>query len=225
MTLPDPFRPSDRVAILVDGENLGPAHHPAIRQQGRAAGHLAVFHVYGNAHQLTGWEGRPGVRVVHSGTGKCATDLLLCVEAMELVLRDGIRSVVLASSDGDFVHLVRALCRLGVTVLGLGEAKTPAAYRTACSTFEQLAPTTEATGGKLDDQILETLKGQSTRTGMTVQAFAQRMKQRHDVSKTDLPEGDWHAYFSNRLNAYTVDPRGPDARVRLLSKTPSPTPA
>ncbi|XZQ28139.1 NYN domain-containing protein [Rhodobacter capsulatus] len=82
------------------------------------------------------WQGGPeGFRLMHAGTGKNASDLLLALDAMELALREGVTRFVIASSDRDFSHLAQRLREYGRQVTGIGETKTPQIFRDACETF------------------------------------------------------------------------------------------
>lgn len=134
-----------RLALLVDGDNVS----PQIAQQitaGLRGRMRAIRRIYGNAAQAKGWDAQPGFRLIHSGTGKNATDLLLCIDALDLFNRGRLDTPVLVSSDGDFSHLVHHLRECGVQVIGMGEAKTPQAMRAACDQFVDLhLPHTPAT--------------------------------------------------------------------------------
>jgi hypothetical protein len=226
-----------RVAVLVDGDNIGAQHAGAILNIGRHEGQVDVARVYGDASKAVGWHAALGFRFVHSGTGKNATDLLLAVEAMELALCGGVASFVIASSDADFGHLAHRLRERGLTVVGAGEAKTTQLYRASCSRFELLpgavacqakatatAPVAAppavkvATGGPsgLDVKIKAIIAAHSTkRQGMRIADLAPRMHTEHGVKISTFPERTWRAYFAARDALYDLDPRGPEAKVRF----------
>lgn len=143
MTLPfqdlaAPVAPKTRLALCIDGENLSAALAGQIITRALGFGQPAIRRVYGNAAQLPQWDAAPGFRLVHSGKGKNATDLLLTVEAMALI-HDGLAdALVIASSDRDFSHLATHLRERGTPVIGMGEAKTNADFRKACTKFIEL---------------------------------------------------------------------------------------
>lgn len=143
------------VALLVDGENLPPSFADAILKAAALFGVPTVRRVYGKAEHLAGWH-LAGFRPVPTHPGKNAADLLLCVEAMSLALRDAFRTIVIASSDCDFTHVATHLRELGHRVVGMGEAKAPATFRAACSDFVVLGrsnvPAAEATTSKTVSQ-------------------------------------------------------------------------
>jgi hypothetical protein len=80
-----------RVAVFVDGDNLSPDLAPEVRRHADELGTPFLRRVYCNATQLKGWEKRADFLVVHSGSGKNATDLLLAVDAMEIAFLRALR--------------------------------------------------------------------------------------------------------------------------------------
>lgn len=231
---------NQRIAVLVDGDNLSAAHAPELRRIGAALGLPAVLRVYGDFSRLPGWQAVPGFRHVHAGSGKNATDLLLTVDAMELALEAEVEALVLASSDGDFSHLALRLRERGLQIVGAGEAKAPPHFREACGHFIELgsvatpriethcardrtlAPTAEVTDaltpcpGKIDRQIRHLIQQHGNRDhGMPIARLGQYLKQTYGLLTSELPETNWRAYLEARANLYLLDPRGPDAHVRF----------
>lgn len=127
----------DPVALLVDGENLSSGFAAALLDIAQEYGVPTVRRVYGKAEQIAAWE-QEGFRLVPSRQGKNAADLLLCVEAMSLALRDQFHTLLVASSDRDFVHLFEHLRELGHEIIGIGEPKTQAVFRRTCTNFVEL---------------------------------------------------------------------------------------
>lgn len=126
----------ETVAVLVDGDNLSAKYAGQIARRARALGTVTVRRVYLDAQKTSDWQGGPqGFRLMHAGTGKNASDLLLALDAMELALREGVKRFVIASSDRDFSHLALRLREYGRQVTGIGETKTPQIFRDACETF------------------------------------------------------------------------------------------
>lgn len=229
---------SGHVAVFVDGENVRADYAEAIDRIAAALGAVDVQRVYGNAATQPKWDGMPGFRFVHSGTGKNATDILLTVEAMEAALVGDFDTLVIASSDRDFTHLVTRMRELGRTVIGIGEAKATPQFRAACTRFELLAPQDavaavkvapsrpapaapaavsrmEAVSG-LDLCIRDFIKANSTNgQGVRIQLLGPMMHSRHGVRISTFPEKTWRAYFQKRPGLFDLDPRGQDAKVRF----------
>lgn len=129
---------NQRVAIMVDGDNVSPAHAAWILQQGERLGQIVLARAYGDMTRDTGWHNAPAFHAVHSGTGKNTTDILIAIDAVEFALTDVFDVIVLASSVADFIHLAQRLHGFGIEVIGLGDAKAPASFRSACTVFTQL---------------------------------------------------------------------------------------
>ena len=126
-----------RVAVLVDGENIGPVAVPAALELAQAMGRVAVRRVYRNATAAREWEAQPGFLTVHTGDqrGKNAADIALVIKAVELALRGRADGFVLVSSDGDFTRLATWLRENGFAVAGVGAERASLAFRAACDAF------------------------------------------------------------------------------------------
>lgn len=225
-----------RVAIFVDGENLSAIHARAILSIGAAAGSPDVVRVYMNAACNSEWHAAAGFRLIHSGIGKNAADLLLSIEAMELAMSQAFSSVVIASSDGDFTHLATRLRERGLCVIGVGEDKAPKAFRGACTRFDVVgARTAEAAPAApkpvpaaekpverkdgvsdLDLRIRDMIRQHSTKAqGMRITDLNPAMSKAHGTRISLQPERTWRAYLAARPALYDLDPRGPEAKVRF----------
>ncbi|MDO8881821.1 NYN domain-containing protein, partial [Pseudotabrizicola sp.] len=125
------------VAVLVDGENLSFTHAQAILTNARRYGDPMIRRVYGKPEAIAAWADH-GFRLITTRPGKNAADLLLSVEAMTLALKDNIKTLIVASSDSDFSYLANQLRECGHRLIGMGEGKTPGAFRAACTEFTHL---------------------------------------------------------------------------------------
>jgi uncharacterized LabA/DUF88 family protein len=107
-----------RIAVLVDGDNISAKHSSQVILLAEKLGRVDVARVYAAGNQQSDWLTTPGYRLMHAGAGKNSTDLLLCIDAMELALIGGLESFVIATSDGDFSHIAQRLRERGLHVLG-----------------------------------------------------------------------------------------------------------
>ncbi len=131
------------LALLVDGENLSKDLALDVLREISRFGSPQVRRVYGNLNAVTGWEDH-GFRLCPTRPGKNSADMLLCVEAMALALRDGFDTLVIASSDRDFSYLAEQLREMGKRVIGVGRETAPKSFRTACYDFALLKQTDAA---------------------------------------------------------------------------------
>lgn len=212
-----------RVAAFIDGDNLGACHATALIRVAQSLGCVDVMRVYGNATTLGKWHDVSAVRVIHAGTGKNAADILLALDAMDLCLPGAFQTVLLASSDGDFIHLAQRLRERGLTVVGTGEEKATDAFRAACNEFVQLgggsAPGPVSLIGELDRLICRVIRENTNENeGVPVNQINALVRRHQEVKIKSRKEKTWHAYLSARSELFSVEPKGPNARVRLKHK-------
>ncbi len=218
--------PRARVALLIDGDNLSHAHAGALIMQAARLGALTVKRVYGNMAKLPGWTDAPGFKCIHAGTGKNASDLLLAVEATALMLTGQADVLVLASSDRDFSHLAQHLTERGLVVVGLGEAKTPEHFRKSCTRFHELAPITPPVPAParqpvtppapLDPLVARTMALiKAEPNGLPVTLLSTRMAKGNTFQISQTPHKTWRTFLTAWPDVFDLDPRGPNARVRL----------
>ncbi|RPH88857.1 MAG: NYN domain-containing protein, partial [Calditrichaeota bacterium] len=67
--------------------------------------------------------------------GKNATDSAMIIDAMDILYSGKVNGVCLVSSDSDFTRLATRLREAGMTVIGIGEKKTPDPFIVACDKF------------------------------------------------------------------------------------------
>ena len=225
-------RPGLRVAALVDGDNIAVTHAATIHAEAASLGRVDVARVYGDALGRAGWLNTCGFRFVHAGNGKNAADLLLSIEAIELALLGGIEGFVIASSDSDFLHLALRLRERGLTVVGVGEAKTPQTYRAACTRFVELAhiagsaPTPVLPKCTLDTRIAAVVTKRDPKgKGLPLVQFGTAMRHDEQVTTAMLKEANWRKYFEARPQLYDLEICADGARVRILRSGSAGAPA
>lgn len=221
-----------RLALLVDGENLSAALAGRLISRSLVQGQPVIRRVYGDAARVSGWDAAPGFKLVHAGRGKNAADMLLCIEAMALVQAGQVDGLVVASSDGDFSHLATHLREAGVLVIGMGEAKAPAHWRKACTRFEVLAveaavpkpqakplPTKLTAQQSAEEALVKVVQGLLSQAGAEGLAIAElNVLLRGGVPGfkiAETPHKTWRNFLAARSREFAIDPKGPEARVRL----------
>ena len=213
------------VAVLVDGDNLNAKHATAILSVAAKHGTPTVIRAYLDAQRNDAWHDAAGFRLIHAGTGKNAADILLALDAMELFLRGGINTFVIASSDGDFAHLAQRLREHQAKVIAIGEAKAPASFRASGTQFVEIGPRppmqvvkdTQNSSGDLDTKIRAMIAAHSSGgKGMRIMDLAREMHRQHGIKISSYPEKTWRAYLLARPALFELDPRGPEAMARFL---------
>lgn len=133
----------DNIALLIDSDN---ASHNGLDPVLTALAELGTVNIrraYGNwrKQSLKGW-----VDILHKygvepqqqfdmTKGKNATDMKMTIDAMDLLFRGNVTGFGIMSSDSDFMPLAMRIRQDGLPVYGFGSAKTPEAFKQACSRF------------------------------------------------------------------------------------------
>ena len=149
----DAEEPTLRLAVLIDADNAQAAVIEGLLAEIARFGEATVKRIYGDftAPASSSWKKvlqRYAIKPVQQfayTTGKNATDSTLIIDAMDLLYTRKFDGFCLITSDSDFTGLAMRLREEGLTVLGFGEKKTPAAFRNACHKFvftEVLRPST-----------------------------------------------------------------------------------
>ena len=132
-----------RIALLIDADNSPSSKIDVILAELAKIGVANIRRAYGNwkKSELKGWEAilheyaiRPIQQFDHS-KGKNATDMVMAIDALDLLYTDRPDAFGLVSSDADFTPLVLHLRAKGATVYGFGAKKTPMPFVNACSRF------------------------------------------------------------------------------------------
>ena len=139
--MPDETRPI--FAILIDADNTSPKHAAAIFEEIAGFGEASVRRCYGDfsSQQMAGWnkvQAEHGLVPHHSPAntvGKNSSDIALVIDAMDLLHTGRFDGFVLVSSDSDFTRLASRVREQGLDVYGIGQKKTPEAFRKACKRF------------------------------------------------------------------------------------------
>ena len=131
------------IALLIDADNITPAGiDPALTVMAEL-GQVNIRRAYGNfAKQgLAKWgtlTNKYGIRPHQQfdvSKGKNATDMAMTIDAIDLLYQGKVDGFGIMSSDSDFTPLVSRLRQDGILVYGFGSAKTPEAFKTACTRF------------------------------------------------------------------------------------------
>ncbi|NRG16473.1 NYN domain-containing protein [Rhizobiales bacterium] len=220
-------RANSRVAVLVDGDNVSASYAHQILEQANKLGCVDIARVYTDASHTQDWLKILGYRLIHTGTGKNASDLLLAIDAIEMNLALNIETFVIASSDSDFTHLAVRLREHGRYVLGMGESKAPQNFRKACSDFATFKEASETPAKKkpvsnckdLDKKIVAMIAEHGdSKHGMQIALLGPKMHSIHGTRISTFEERTWRAYLAKRRELFELDPKGSDAMVRLKPK-------
>ena len=131
------------LAVLIDGDNIPSANVKEMMEEIAKYGNPTIKRIYGdwtNPH-LTKWKkvllenAITPIQQYSYTTGKNATDSAMIIDAMDILYSGKVNGFCLVSSDSDFTRLATRLREASMTVIGIGEKKTPDPFIVACDKF------------------------------------------------------------------------------------------
>lgn len=132
-----------KIAVLIDADNTQIGKLENVMREISAYGRIIVKRAYGNwkKDSLKNWEEelkRLAIKAVQQFdyvSGKNATDMALVIDAVDLLHTDIYDAFVIVASDSDYTPIAIKLRESAVHIIGVGEKKTPEAFRNSCDEF------------------------------------------------------------------------------------------
>lgn len=134
---------STLLAVLIDADNVPASYAEAIFEEIASLGEASIRRIYGDFARdgLRGWSRKLASMAIvpiqspSNTRGKNSSDISLVIDAMDILHSGRFDGFVLVSSDSDFTRLASRIREQGLDVFGMGEQKTPEAFRMACKRF------------------------------------------------------------------------------------------
>ena len=202
-----------RLAVLIDAENVPRNSMKAIMEEAAIYGTPTIKRIYGDwtSPNVGSWKSLllenavTPIQQYSYTTGKNSTDSAMIIDAMDILYEGKTDGFCIVSSDSDFTRLAIRLREAGMKVIGMGEQKTPVAFRVACDKFiyieviraasqtkqKDAAPKQEkqkAAPRKSTRQKADKESGEGEKTAQTKAAQAREehpQKEEHSVGKKD----------------------------------------
>ena len=136
----------NRFAVLIDADNVSVKYIKIILDEISKDGIATYKRIYGDwtNPSLISWKSTlldnsiiPLQQYSYT-TGKNSTDSAMIIDAMDILYSGRVEGFCLVSSDSDFTRLAARLRESGMTVIGMGESKTPNSFIAACNKFKYL---------------------------------------------------------------------------------------
>lgn len=135
-----------KIAVLIDAENVSGKYIKLIFDEVSSYGTATYKRVYGDFQtaSVKAWMKKlqeyaiTPVFQYNYTQGKNASDSALIIDAMDILYSGNVDGFCIVTSDSDFTKLVLRLRESGMTVVGMGEQKTPNALVSACEAFKFL---------------------------------------------------------------------------------------
>ncbi len=133
----------DHIALFIDCDNISHRSIEGIINELSKYGVVNIRQAYGNwtKDNLKNWEDKllefaiKPIQQFDYSKNKNATDILMTIDAIDLLHTKDIDAFAFATSDSDFTPVVMRVQAEGIRVYGFGEKKTPKPFMAACSQF------------------------------------------------------------------------------------------
>jgi len=133
----------DHIALFIDCDNISHRSIEGIISELSKYGVVNIRQAYGNwtKENLKNWEEKllefaiKPIQQFDYSKNKNATDILMTIDAIDLLHTKKIDAFAFATSDSDFTPVVMRVQAEGIKVFGFGEKKTPKPFMAACSQF------------------------------------------------------------------------------------------
>ena len=135
-----------RFAVLIDADNVSVRYIKLIMDEVSKEGVATYKRIYGDWTNpaLISWKSTLvdnsilPIQQYSYTTGKNSTDSAMIIDAMDILYSGSVDGFCIVSSDSDFTRLAARLRESGMTVVGMGESKTPNSFIAACNYFKYL---------------------------------------------------------------------------------------
>ncbi|MFL0269388.1 NYN domain-containing protein [Candidatus Clostridium radicumherbarum] len=151
------------IALLIDSDNIGAKYIDSILGELAKYGKVTIRRMYGDwsKDRLKPWLEKSSqfsltpIMQSNDTPRKNASDIGLVIDAMDILYSGKVNGFCIVSSDADFNKLAKRLRESGNLVIGIGEQKTPEAFRASCEKFISLDIIDEETD--IEDVKLDTV--------------------------------------------------------------------
>lgn len=138
-----------KIALLIDAENISRNYRKTIMNELAKYGTTTYRRIYGDftsrtiswtsedmlKYSLTPVQQYSNTSHNNRNAGKNSSDITLVIDAMDILYSGNVEGFCIVSSDSDFTKLASRLREAGMLVIGMGEQKTPLAFRKSCEKF------------------------------------------------------------------------------------------
>lgn len=159
----------DKIALLIDAENLSVKYIDVVMDELKEYGIIAVQRMYGDFTNdaMKEWVKKGleyAIVPIHQSrftASKNASDIMLVIDAMDILFKDKTDTFCIVSSDSDFTRLASRIREGGKKVIGMGVSTASKTFITACNEYKFLDKIIEE-----ENDETETLIGESAITSL-----------------------------------------------------------
>lgn len=135
-----------KFALLIDAENTSAKYIDTIINELKEYGTITYQRMYGDFTKsvLHDWNKKGleyavvPIQQPRYSTGKNAADIMLVIDAMDILYQNNVDGFCLVSSDSDFTRLANRLRESGMMVIGMGDSKASKTFIKVCNEYKYL---------------------------------------------------------------------------------------
>lgn len=135
-----------RYALLIDAENADIKYLDNILNEIKTYGNVTYKRMYGDftSSNMKEWNERAleyaivPIQQPHYTKSKNAADIMLVIDAMDILYGKNVDGFCIVSNDSDYTRLVNRLCEAGMEVIGMGSSHASKTLKAACTEFKNL---------------------------------------------------------------------------------------
>ena len=180
---------SNKIAILIDGDNAQAKLLKPILEEVSKYGKVTIRRIYGDwtIPQMNSWKEKLNdlsfnpIQKFSYTTGKNSTDSSLIIDAMDILHDKIVDGFCIVSSDSDYTGLAKRIREDGVFVMGIGVATTPNAFVQSCEVFTY----TENIAGEVPQQKQAIKTPQERKTSTSPKAKKGKNEAEQDKGTTE----------------------------------------
>lgn len=137
---------SERIALLIDAENISVQYIDVVLKELKQYGDITVQRMYGDFSNkgMAEWAKKGleyAIVPIHQArytASKNASDIMLVIDAMDILFQGNTDIFCLVSSDSDFTRLASRLREGGKKVIGMGKSNASKTFINACNEYKFL---------------------------------------------------------------------------------------
>lgn len=135
-----------RYALLIDAENADIKYLDNILDEIKNYGNVTYKRMYGDftSSNMKEWNEKAlqyaivPIQQPHYTKSKNAADIMLVIDAMDILYNKNVDGFCIVSNDSDYTRLVNRLCEAGMEVIGMGSGQASKTLKAACTEFKNL---------------------------------------------------------------------------------------
>ena len=151
-----------KFALLIDAENTSARYIETIINELKEYGTITYQRMYGDFTKfvLSDWNKKAleyavvPIQQPRYSTAKNAADIMLVIDAMDILYQKNVDGFCIVSSDSDFTRLANRLRESGMIVIGMGNSKASKTFIKVCNEYKYLDKIAEeGLERELDEEI------------------------------------------------------------------------